>query len=142
VRLSHNPPRTFDALRLTVYLGKCPRASACRLPSESGFPNGFRRISPEGYEGDLPKVLLHVVFDYATCKYNDRIAESLHAEALQEMVTDSEWHERIVPGHSELPPIPKEILKEVTEQVDAEVESRVKEKLASREIVRGSKSKH
>jgi hypothetical protein len=95
----------------------------------------------EGYEGDLLKVLLHVVFDYATCKYNDRIAESLRAEALQEMVTDSEWHERIAPGHSELPPIPEEMLKEVTEQMDAEVESRVKEKLASREIVQGLKSK-
>ena len=97
---------------------------------------------PKVMRATCQRVLLHVVFDYATCKYNDRIAESLCAEALQEMVTDSEWHERIVPGHSELPPIPKEILKEVTEQVDAEVESRVKEKLASREIVRGSKSKH
>jgi hypothetical protein len=95
----------------------------------------------EGYEGNSLKVLLHVVFDYATRRYNDRVTERFRAQALQEMTTDPEWQERVVPDHSELPPIPEDMLKEVTELMDAEVESRVKEKLASREAAHRSGSR-
>jgi hypothetical protein len=95
----------------------------------------------EGYDGDSLKVLLHVVFDYATRKYNDRIAESLRAETFQEMMTDPAWQERVVPGHGELPPIPEEMMKEVTDLMNAEVESRIKKKLASRETSHDSTSK-
>lgn len=95
----------------------------------------------EGYDGDSLKVLLHVVFDYATRKYNDRIAESLRAETFQEMMTDPPWQERVVPGHGELPPIPEEMMKEVTNLMNAEVELRMKKKLASRETAHDSTSK-
>jgi hypothetical protein len=92
----------------------------------------------EGYDGDSLKVLLHVVFDYATRKYNDRIAERLRAQTLHEMMTDPKWKERIVPGYSKLPPITEEMLNEVKELTDAEVESRVRAKLASKQAAQRS----
>ena len=101
--------------------------------------NSIKAIDPnypcESYDGDSLKVLLHVVFDYVTRKYNDRIAERLRSEALHEMMTDPEWQERIVPGHSKLPPIPDEMMREVTELMDAEVEARVAKKLAPKEAL-------
>ena len=54
-------------------------------------------------------------------------------------MTDPEWQERIVPGHSELPPIPDEMMNEVTDSMNAEVASRVARKLASKQLVQDSK---
>jgi hypothetical protein len=116
-RFAHDPYATWEA------------ADAAKVKSV------IKVIDPsypcEGYSGDSLKLLMHVVFDYTTRKYNDRVADSLRAQALQEMMTDPEWHERVVPGHRDLPPIPEEMLREVTDLMDTEIESRVKQKLNS-----------
>jgi hypothetical protein len=123
-RFAHDPYATWDTTD-----GAKVKSSIKAI--DPGYPC-------DSYGGDSLKVLLHVVFDYATRKYNDRIAERLRTEALREMMTDQEWRERIVPGHSQLPPIPEEMSREVTEMMDAEIELRMKQKSASRETGRDS----
>ena len=125
-RFAHDPYATWEA-------NDSAKADSSIKAIDPGYPC-------ESYGGDSLEVLLHVVFDYATRRYNDRIAERLRPEALNEMMTDPEWQERIVPSHSKLPPIPDEMIKEVTEMMNAEVESRVARKLASRQTAQENKS--
>jgi hypothetical protein len=112
--------------------------SAWEASDTDKVKSAIKAIDPkypcDGYDGNALKVLMHVVFDYITRKYDESIVQAMRSDALLEMETDPAWHERVVPGHSELPPIPKEMHDDVSQQIDAEIEARVNAKLAARKV--------
>ena len=76
-------------------------------------------------------LLLHVVFDYSSRRYEQIIIHKLREEAMQEMMSDRSW-EAPHPSGIELPPITDEMLKEVRDEMEPEILKRVKNKLSER----------
>ena len=82
-----------------------------------------------GDAGAILVLLLHVVFDYSTRRFEQIVIERLRSQALEEMMTDRSWQEPDTSG-IELPPITEEMLKEVREEMEPEIVRRVAKKLS------------
>jgi hypothetical protein len=82
-----------------------------------------------GDASEILLLLLHVVFDYSTRRFEEIVIERLRSQALQEMMTDRSWQEPH-PSGIELPPITEEMLKEVHDEMEPEIVKRVTKKLS------------